>query len=190
MIERRRSRGRTASVAVGLIVVGLAACSGGDGGGGDGSTGAPLSDPCRVLSVTQRGRDMAAKYSLEAVEPPAPDGSPDLETCSWVGGDGEATEDYLDREATPFIDMAIRRSDPSTDFDAVTFFEAFAADPNAMERPELLTGADSGQADQAVSVGSSLFVLKGDVVLSVHTGSSRHLDELIPDPIARVVGGM
>jgi len=173
----------------GLAVGGLAGC------GDDDSADTPrpptrLADPCRLVSATQLRRDLGVEFVQRPAGTEPTEAEVEQMACSWVSIDPEADDsaDYLDREVPRFIDVVVRRSETGGEFDGAVFVEELSTDPNAAELPELLaTEEDATLADAAVSVGSSVFVLKGDVLMTISTDSDAALDELIPEVVQRIL---
>lgn len=173
----------------GLAVGGLAGC--GDDDSADGP--APptrLADPCRLVSSTQLRRDLGVEFTLRPAGTEPTEAAVEQMSCSWVSIDPEADEsaDYLDRDVPRFIDVVVRRSETGGEFDGAVFLDELSTDPDAAEVPELLASeADATLADEAVTAGSSLFVLKGDVLMTISADSAESLDELIPEVAQRIL---
>lgn len=168
----------------------LAAC-----GDDDSSDAVPpptrLTDPCRLISATQLRQELGVEFSeRSAGDPPPVEGEVTELSCSWISLDPEAepSEDYLDEEVPRFIDVVVRKSDPDDGFDVAALMDEIAADAGATEVPELLaTEEDATLADAAVAVGGSLFVVKGDVLMTISTDSAASLDQLMPEVVPRTL---
>lgn len=179
-----------ACLLVGVGAGGLVAC-----GDDDSSDAVPLptrlTDPCRLVTVTQLRQELGVEFSKQAAADPPPEGDEVVElSCSWISLDPEAelSEDYLDEEAPRFIDIVVRKTDPNGGFDAAALMDEMANDAEAVEVPELLaTEDDPTLADEAVAVGGSLFVMTGDVMLTISTESAASLSELIPEVVPRAL---
>jgi hypothetical protein len=174
----------------GLGVGGLAGCGGDDDSADQPPPPTRLADPCRLVSATQLRRDLGVEFALRPAGTEPTEAAVEQMSCSWVSVDPEADDsaDYLDREVPRFIDVVVRRSETGGEFDGAVFIDELSTDPNAAELPELLASeADATLADAAVSVGSSVFVLKGDVLMTISTDSAASLDELIPEVVQRIL---
>ena len=173
----------------GLAVVGLAGC------GDDDTADTPppptrLADPCRLVSATQLRRDLGVEFALRPAGDEVAEAEVEQMACSWVSVDPDAEDsaDYLDRAVPRFIDVVVRRSEAGGEFDGAAFIDELSTDPDASEVPELLaTEGDTTLADGAVVVGSSLFVLKDTVFMTISTDSEASLDELIPEVVQRIL---
>lgn len=172
-----------------LVATGLAGCGGDDDDAVPSALPSRLPDPCRLISTAQLRQELGVEFSTRPAgdDPPAEEEITEV-SCSWVSLDPERepSGDYLDEDVPAFIDVVVRRDGGS--FDATEMMEEAAADPDAVKVRELVaTEADPTLADAATAVGSTLFVLKGDVMLTVSTESPDSLNGLIAGIIERIV---
>lgn len=174
----------------GLAVGGLAGCGDDDDSADTPPPPTRLADPCRLVSATQLRRDLGVEFALRPAGEEVAEAEVEQMACSWVSIDPDAEDsaDYLDRAVPRFIDVVVRRSESGGEFDGAAFIDELSTDPNASEVPELLaTEEDATLADAAIVVGSSLFVLKGTVLMTISTDTDASLDELIPEVAQRIL---
>lgn len=168
---------------------GLAACGDDDDDAAVVPTPSRLPDPCRLISATQLRLEFGVDFSVQSADetPPSEEEVTEL-SCSWriLDPEVESSFEYLEEDVPTFIDVVIRRSGPDGSVDAV--MDEVSNDPGAVELPELVaTGENITLADTAVAIGGTVFVMKGDVLLTVSTDSADTLDQLTGEVLERVI---
>lgn len=186
---------RTRRLLLTLVVAAasLVGCSDGDDTGASRPIVRELPDPCRLVTSSTLRRETDRQYRVVDADETE---NADARSCSWVEvveldeGDGTGDEnDYLADEALRYLDLAIVRTSDTLDVTDVVD-DVRSGDDEVDERPELtVDGGGSGNlADEAFSVGGTLYVRKDDRLLIAATRSADDLDDLAKGILPRLVG--
>jgi hypothetical protein len=171
----------------------LVGCSDGDDTGEGPPVVRELPDPCRLVTSSTLRRETDIQYRVVDADETE---NPDARSCSWLEvvevDEGDGTGDprnYLDETAPRFLDLAIVRTSDEVDV-AVVIADVRSGDDEVVERPEFtVTAGESSQlADEAFSVGGTLYARKGERLLMAATASEDDLADLAEGVLPRLIG--